>query len=149
RLVRTSCRSWVSSAVTSTGCYINLRQPNVRPSMKALAVSVLVALAIAPPTLAHGAITPPPAAPIPNKASALKANDYAVAVTGCIRGKHLRASDLEGLGSLYATLRASEFILQGPRELMQQIKDSHDGDYDRVEGIVTVPAAPNGASSTS
>jgi len=116
--------------------------------VKALAVSIVVIFAIAPPTGAQGPVTPPPATPAPNRASALKANEYAVAVTGCIRGKHLRASDLEGLDSLYATLRASEFILQGPRALLQQIKDSHDGHYDRIEGIVMVPATPNNASST-
>jgi len=114
--------------------------------MKAVVLSALVVLAIAP-TDAQGPITPP-AAPIPNSSSSRKANEYEVAVTGCIHGKNIRASDIEGQGSLFATLRASEFILQGPRELIKQIKDTHDGHYDRIDGIVTVPAAPNGASST-
>jgi len=116
--------------------------------MKAVALSALVFVALAAPTGAQAPVTPPPATPVPNGAQTRKANDYAVAVTGCIRGRSLRAAEVESPGSLFATLRASEFMLQGPRELMQQIKDSHDGHYDRIEGIVTVPAAINGGSST-
>jgi hypothetical protein len=116
--------------------------------MNALALSVLVALALALPAGAQGPNTPPPTTPIPNGLATWKANEYPVTVTGCIRGKNIVVANIDGEGSLFATLRASEFVLQGRGELMRQIKNAHDGHYDRIEGIVVVPAAPTSASST-
>ena len=90
---------------------------------------------------------PPPTAPVPERSSRLKANEYRIAVKGCVRGRRLSAADLESSDSVLRTLRATEFVLQGPRELLQQIKE-HDGHYDEVDGIATVPASTNQGSST-
>ena len=117
--------------------------------MRACALSILVAAAIAAPITAQTPVTQPPAAPIPEANSRLKSNQFAVVAKGCIRGRHLQASDLETPDSVFATLRATEFALQGPRELLQQIKNYHDGHYDQIEGIVSVPPATNNAATTT
>lgn len=117
--------------------------------MRAYLLSILAAAAIAAPITAQKPVTPPPATPVPDANSRLKSNQVSIVATGCIRGRRLQPSDLETPDSVFATLRATEFVLQGPRELLQQIKDQHDGHFDQVDGIVSVPTAPNGASSTT
>ena len=116
--------------------------------MRALALSVLVALALAPSVTGQKPVTPPAATPIPDGNSRLKSRQFTIVVNGCIRGRRLEAADVETADSVFATLRATEFVLQGSRELMQQIKDHHDGHYDQIAGVVTVPPATNSAAST-
>jgi hypothetical protein len=117
--------------------------------MRACLLSILVAAAIAAPITAQKPVAPPPAAPVADGNSRLKSNQFSIVATGCIHGRRLQASSLEASDSVFATLRATEFVLQGPRELLQQIKDHHDGHHDQIEGIVSVPAAPDGASATT
>ena len=117
--------------------------------MRRLALSLFTVFACAGPIAAQQPVPAPPPAALPDGNSRLKANQYAVVATGCIRGKRLTASNVDSSASVFATLRATEFTLQGPRELLNQIKNHHDGHYDQIEGIVTVPAAFNGASSTT
>jgi len=78
----------------------------------------------------------------------MKANEYRIAVKGCIHGRRLHASALETSDSVFRTLRATDFALSGSKELLQQIKDQHDGHWDEVEGIVTVPPSTSSGSST-
>jgi len=117
--------------------------------MRVLAVSLFAALLVAAPISAQKPVPTPPTAPIPEGGnSKLKKNEYRIAVRGCIRGRRLIASAAENPDSLFRTLRATDFALSGSRELMQQIKDHHDGHYDEVEGIVTVPPGTVGGAST-
>jgi hypothetical protein len=44
---------------------------------------------------------------------------------------------------LTALAQVSEFILDGPKELLQQIQEQHNGHYDEIAGIATVPPPPN------
>ena len=111
--------------------------------------SLVAALAIAAPIGAQTPVPTPPSAPARAGGNPkLKDNEYRIAVKGCIRGRRLRASLSENPDSLFRTLRATDFALSGSRELLQQIKDHHDGHYDEVEGIVTVPPGTVGGSST-
>src|SRR5262245_66636097 len=102
--------------------------------MKTFALSVLVAVVVTGPTLAQKPVTPPPETPIPERTTRLKSRQVDVVVVGCIRGKRLLVSDLHVRDPVFETLRATEFILQGPRELLQQIKDQHEGDNDQKIG---------------
>ena len=36
-------------------------------------------------------------------------------------------------------LNASEFVLEGPKELLRQIKELHSGHNDEIAGVATVP----------
>ena len=106
-------------------------------------VSALVVLLTVCPLTAQKPITPPPAPPIPDQTSQLRTNQYAVAVKGCVQNGRLKFSQSVGHEFPFETLGASEFLLEGPRELMRQIQEQHKGHYDEVEGIATVPPSPN------
>ena len=116
--------------------------------MRGFALSVLVVVAILSPLRAQKPIVPPPETPIPDGNSRGKSKQIELLVTGCIRGRRLQVSDLHTRDSVFDSLRVSEFILEGPRELLRQIKDYHDGHNDQIEGIVTVPPPITGGSST-
>jgi hypothetical protein len=112
-------------------------------------LSVLLAVLVAASLGAQQPIPTPPTAPIPEGGSRkLKSNEYRIAVKGCIRGRRLQASAQENPDSLFQTLGATDFALSGSSELLQQISEHHDGHYDEVEGIVTVPPGTLGGSST-
>jgi hypothetical protein len=66
--------------------------------------------------------------------------EYAVTLQGCIHGKRLTvdATDATTRFTL-SLLEASEFTLEGPKELMQQLARDHDGHQDEITGVVIVP----------
>jgi len=113
--------------------------------MKRAVLSALVALTIAYPAAAQKPISPPPA-PNPPDRSTLESNQVEVVVKGCVRNNRLQPAVFASDPQVDA-LRASEFILEGPRELMQQIRREHNGHEDEIAGIVTVPRSPSGDTS--
>ncbi len=117
--------------------------------MRMTTLSLVAVIAIAGTAGAQKPVPTPPSASIPEGGNPkMKANEYRVAVKGCIRGRRLHASALETSDSIFRTLRATDFALSGSKELLQQIKDQHDGHWDEVEGIVTVPPSTGSGSST-
>ena len=114
--------------------------------MNRAVVSALVAVVITCPVVAQEKPIAPPVAPAPPARSNIKPNQLEVVISGCIRGNRLQLRALASDPQVDA-LRASEFILEGPRELMQQIRRAHGGHYDEIAGIVTVPPPPPGDSS--
>ena len=75
-----------------------------------------------------------PAAPSPQR-DAIPDDKNATAVIGCIRGSRL----VPMLGTKNITadlLRASEFVLEGPKELLQTLRKMHDGHEEEIIGIV-------------
>ena len=117
--------------------------------MRTFVLSLLVAVVCPLSTGAQEPITPAQTPPIPDASTRLKkTSEHKVAVSGCIRGRRLSAAHTERPDTVFTSLGATEFILQGPRELLKQISDQHDGHYDEIEGVVIVPASVNGGSST-
>ena len=114
--------------------------------MDRVVLSALVALVIVCPVVAQKPISPPPA-PNPPGRSTLRSNQFEVVVSGCIRGNRLQLPAGVTSDAQVESLRASEFILEGERELMQQIRRQHNGHYDEIAGIVTVPPSPSGDTS--
>jgi hypothetical protein len=110
---------------------------------RAVLQSAVVALVLSGPAAAQRPVTPPPA-PAQEPVSRLKATDYRVAVKGCLQSRRLLLSDSERSDLAFDMLGATEFLLTGPRELMQQLQERHNHHYDEVEGIVTVPPSPTG-----
>jgi len=111
-------------------------------------VSALVVLLTVSPLTAQKPITPPPPTPIPNQTSRLKTNQYAVSVKGCIQSGRLKMSVMDQSALPFDTLGVSEFILEGPKEMLRQIQEQHPGHYDEIEGIATVPPPPNDSSTS-
>jgi len=113
--------------------------------MNRAVLSALVALVMVCPITAQKPISPPPA-PNPPSRSQVTQTQFEVVVKGCIRNDRLQQALFESDPQV-AALNASEFILEGPRELMQQLRREHNGHYDEVSGVVTVPHSITGASS--
>jgi hypothetical protein len=108
---------------------------------RAVVLSAFIALILSGPAAAQRPVTPPPA-PAPEPVSRLKAREYRVAVRGCLQNKRLLLSASDRSDLAFDTLGATEFVLSGPRELMQQLQEQHNRHYDEVEGIVIVPPSP-------
>ena len=79
----------------------------------------------------------------PEEAPPLKKNEYAVTVVGCVKGTRLeRAIVVSSSDGMPAdALNASMFVLDGPKDLIKEIKDEHKDHQDRIAGIVVVPPA--------
>jgi len=110
--------------------------------------SVLVVLLTVGQLAAQKPIAPPPETPIPERTPRNRVSQYAIAVRGCIQGKRLKMSQADLRDVPTDILRVSEFILDGPKELMQQLQEQHDKHYDEIEGIAIVPPSPNGATTS-
>jgi hypothetical protein len=86
---------------------------------------------------APGPIVPPPKTP-PQKPT-LRDETFPIVVSGCVRGSRLKI-DPYGLNVSVQFLNASEFVLEGTKELMRRIEREHEGHEDEITGIAIVPA---------
>ena len=86
---------------------------------------------------AQGPVVPKSPTP-PTKASDARETTHLVTVRGCIRGNRLKA-DPEAAKGIVDVLDARDFSLEGPKELMRQVKAEHDEHYDEITGIVVLP----------
>ena len=68
-------------------------------------------------------------------------------VQGCIRGRRLvlAASFHDSTADL---LNADELLLEGPKELMQQLRREHDNHEDELTGIAILQPVADGSSTT-
>jgi hypothetical protein len=103
-------------------------------------LSVVLLLAISP-LAAQQPVVPPPQQP-PAPATRGRSTQHAIVVKGCVQNGRLRSADSVAGDVVFTSLNVSEFILEGPKELLQQIKELHNGHYDEIEGIATVPPPP-------
>lgn len=59
-----------------------------------------------------------------------------------MRGSRFRVDPETAAGSLTMRLiDASEFVLDGPKELLRQLEREHDGHQDQITGIAVVPGS--------
>ena len=66
-----------------------------------------------------------------------------VTVSGCVRGNHLKLPS-GTTATVDYVLRASEFVLEGPKETLRAIQKDHDGHYLEVTGTLKLPPHPAG-----
>ena len=99
--------------------------------------SVVVA-AIVSGVAAQGPVVPPIKTP-PTKSS-VRDTEHSVVVEGCLRGNRLKI-DRRVSNVTVDSLGASEFVMEGQKELLQQIRRDHDNHQDEITGIVIVPAS--------
>lgn len=71
------------------------------------------------------------------------ARDDVVTVSACISGNHLKLQQ-GTTATVESKLNASEFILEGSKEILRTIRKNHDGHWEEVTGLVKLP--PTGAS---
>jgi hypothetical protein len=95
-----------------------------------------------PAGASQGPIPKPPTGTVPRPTSPMRSQELAVDVTGCIHGTRLQPSSSSVSDAQIALLNASEFVLDGPRELIQQLTREHDGHEERISGIALLPRPP-------
>jgi hypothetical protein len=101
-------------------------------------LSSIVFVGIVSQLIAQGPPLPPTKTP-PTK-SAIRDSQYPLVVAGCLRGSHLKI-DRTVSNAVADSLDASEFVLEGPKELLRQMRLEHDGHQDEITGIAILPAA--------
>jgi hypothetical protein len=87
-------------------------------------------------------IVPPPQAPIPEPRSRGKSTQHKIAVRGCVQNGRLTIPQSLIAELPFETLNVTDFILEGPKEMLRQIHEQHNGHYDEIEGVATVPPPP-------
>ena len=102
-----------------------------------IVLSSIVFVGIASQLVAQGPPVPPTKTP-PTK-SAIRDSQYPLVVAGCLRGSRLKI-DRTVSNAVADSLDASEFVLEGPKELLLQLQREHDGHQDEITGIAIVPA---------
>lgn len=117
--------------------------------------SVALIVLAAVPGLAQAPVPPPgpagppalpglPTAAEPPARSRVRATEHDVIVKGCLRGNRLVFSQQGVSSPIVTALNASEFVLEGPRELMERLRQGHEGHYVEVAGTAIVPASQFG-----
>ena len=68
-------------------------------------------------------------------------------VSGCVRGSRLLLSQLSSDG-VAGILNTDELLLEGPKDLMQQLRREHEGHDDELTGTAILKPSPDGSSTT-
>ena len=98
---------------------------------------------------AQGPVVPKPRTPPPSSSDRVRDVQQPLTVEGCISGTRLRYDREHPVNTEARLLDAKEFILEGPRELMQQIKAAHEGHEDQIIGTVIIPPSHQGDTLTT
>ena len=87
---------------------------------------------------AQSPLPPPPKSPADR--SPLRDTEREVVLEGCLYGNRLKIAG-DNLSNRLVTdlLGTTEFVLDGPKETLRQLKSAHDGHQDQVTGIVVIP----------
>jgi hypothetical protein len=88
---------------------------------------------------AFGQVPPPPPTSAPTAPSPLGTHEMSIVARGCVRGSTLERSGTMEFDPVYRSVNASTFVLRGPRELLEQIRREHQGHYDEIGGVATLP----------
>ena len=84
----------------------------------------------------------------PSQQTRMQEKRLPMAVYGCIRGKRLILSSMSGREGIIDLLNANELQLEGPKELLTQLRREHENHDDQLIGIAIVPPSPDGASTS-
>jgi hypothetical protein len=104
-----------------------------------------VALAAASMAATQRPIPPPPAQPGPPPRSDVRPREVAVTVEGCVEGRRLKLPYKGAYQGVHEeALRASEFLLEGPRELLRMLASDHKDHHEQIAGIAIIPPSPSG-----
>ena len=76
----------------------------------------------------------------PSQQTRMQEKRLAVTVYGCIRGKRLVLSSMSEREGLISLLNANELQLEGPKELLTQLRREHENHDDELRGIAIVPS---------
>jgi hypothetical protein len=111
-------------------------------------LSPLVAACLAAPlTLVAAQVpgTPRDKEPPSQTKSRMREQQIALTVSGCVRGSRFLLSSSEGTAAI---LDADQLLLEGPKELMQQLRKEHEGHEDELTGTAFLKPPPDGSTTT-
>ena len=128
---RTGTSAYVASGFSRTGSRV------IVSLMRAALLSIVVVGTVSQ-LAAQGLPFPPPKTP-PVK-SVVRDSQHPVVVEGCLRGSRLKI-DRSTANVVADSLQASEYVLEGRKELLEQIRREHDGHQDEIAGIAILPAS--------
>jgi hypothetical protein len=107
---------------------------------------LLIAVLLSTASAAQTPIPKPPTRSAPAPPSKTREQQVAVTIQGCVNGAHFRPTVGSLTVELMSLLSATEFVLDGPRELMQQLTHDHEGHEESITGMAIVPPQPSGAT---
>jgi hypothetical protein len=107
----------------------------------AIFVSVVSATSPQAPVPRPPAGTPPAAQP-----SKVRSEEVAVELRGCMIGTRLQPIAGAAQDAQAGLLRATEFVLEGPRDLLQMLARDHQGHEETISGIAILPPSPTNAT---
>ena len=105
-----------------------------RPSAIGLTISIAFVSVLATLAAAQRDLPVPKSTP----------SDHAVAISGCVHGTRLIPHS-SSAATVAETLRASEFVLDGPKEILQMLRQEHNGHQEEIVGIAHLPPTPSDA----
>ena len=95
---------------------------------------------------AQAPIPRPPAGQVPAPASKTQAQVVGVTLTGCLDGSRFEPTPGSLNDAQFRLLGASEFVLQGPRDLLRQLTRDHKGHEESITGVAIIPPQPSDAT---
>jgi hypothetical protein len=113
----------------------------MRPS-----VCVVLALASLSVAASQRPVPLPAPPPGPEPRSELRSREIPVVVDGCMEDRRLKLAHGSTTNPHEQALRATEYILEGPRELLAQLATDHKGHHEEITGIAIIPPSPGGAT---
>jgi hypothetical protein len=106
-------------------------------------LAVVASVAIAE---AQKPVPQPPSGAVPIQRSRVRPQEIAVTITGCLNGKYLRSTAGAVSDTHTALLNATEFVLEGSRDVMRQLADDHKGHEESITGVAILPPEPSNAT---
>jgi len=99
---------------------------------------------------AQGPVVPPSPTP-PQPATTTREAKVPLTVQGCVYDTRLKFDPSLGINQPAMTLSGPdrEFVLEGTKELMRQLKTYHDGHEEQISGILTIPPMDDRDTLTS
>jgi hypothetical protein len=103
-------------------------------------LTVVVLAGVVAQLAAQGPIVPPPKSP-PVKGQ-LRDAEMSLTIEGCIRGRVLKP-DMDSPTNRVTLdlIHASQFDLEGTKELLGQLKQFHNDHQDEITGIAVIPSS--------
>ena len=103
--------------------------------MPAIRASILIGIAV---------FLPGPAPRLSAQADVASAKqEELVTITGCVHGSQFKRR-MQTNADVPATIaNASEWVLDGKRELLQQLRSGHDGHEEEITGTIKLPPTPH------
>ena len=97
---------------------------------------------------AQSPLPPPPKSP--SDRSPLRDTERKVVLEGCLYGNRVKvAYGTAANDVLIDALDTKEFVLEGPKETLRQLKSAHDGHQDEFTGIVVIPYSRTGQTDVA